>query len=93
MRAIIVSTGFALLAGVAFAQPVQKWVDKDGKVHYGIQPGAGAKREPISRGTHSVPGEWAQAHHRGPYAPGDSWTPDAKWTVTRSACRIVRVGG
>lgn len=39
---------------------------------------AGAKREPITRGTHSVPGEWAQAHHRGPYAPGASWAPHAK---------------
>ena len=93
MRATIVLAGLAFLAGAAMAQPVQKWVDKDGKVHYGIQPGAGAKREPINRGTHSVPGEWAQAHQRGPYSPGESWTPDAKWTVTRSACRIVRFGG
>lgn len=93
MRTVIVGTCLCILAGLASAQPVQKWVDKDGKVHYGLQPGAGAKQEPIARGTHSVPGEWAQPYRRGPYVPGESWAPDAKWTVTRSACRIVRSGG
>lgn len=85
--------GFLVLSGAAIAQPVQKWVDKDGKVHYGLQPGAGAKQEPVQRGTYSVPGEWAQERRRGPYAAGESWSPNAKWTVTRSACRIVRSGG
>ena len=38
------------------------------------------------------PAQPAQSRQRGPYAPGESWTPDAKWTVTGSTCRIAGFG-
>ncbi len=37
-----------LAAGAAGADQIYKWIDKDGKVHYGDRPSAGAKTTSIS---------------------------------------------
>jgi hypothetical protein len=43
-----------LAAAAAHAQQLYRWVDKDGKVHYGDKPPAGVAAKPVANATSQV---------------------------------------
>ena len=69
----LAAVALALVAAAASAQGVNKWVDKDGRVHYGDRPPADAVTQPLSRGTVSGGGRTNSAAK----APASTTTPAA----------------
>lgn len=53
MRLLMLVALFAAACAPAAAQPIQKWTDADGRVHYGQRPPPGQQTDPIQRGTMS----------------------------------------
>jgi hypothetical protein len=53
MRLLFACMLLATLSSTVFSQPVQKWVDDKGKVHYGTPP-PGTATQPLTKGTVSA---------------------------------------
>lgn len=70
------------VCGIALAQGVMKWVDEDGRVHYGDRPPPGTKVQPVSRGTLSPAA--SQAKPASTSAPGGD-APNRSGTPARTA--------
>jgi hypothetical protein len=71
--------GWALMlaSGVALGQGLNKWVDEKGRVHYGDQPPANAREQPITRGTLSNVGGPGGGSRPSQAASGAAYAPDA----------------
>lgn len=55
MRTIVIALAALLVSAAASAGEVYRWVDKDGRVHYGDKPKT-ATAEPVTRQPGQVPG-------------------------------------